>query len=150
MPSAAKIGIVGTQQDVILRRVGAFIVDHIISFLAAIVIGFGFIMAFGTEWAAYLGALVGLLGYFIILEGLFSQTLGKRLFDVVVVQPDGSKITMRQSLIRNIFRFIDGILNYALGLVVMLVNPDRKRIGDYAAGTLVVRGNSSRARRHGL
>jgi uncharacterized RDD family membrane protein YckC len=41
--------------------------------------------------------------------------------------------------VRNVLRIVDGILNYAVGLVVMLVTDGRQRIGDLAAGTRVVR-----------
>ena len=132
-------GFVGSQNDVILPRVGAFIVDYVISFVLGIGIGVGMGLWLGSRGAVYLGALLGLFGYFIVLEGWSGQTVGKWLFGVIVVSRDGSPITFRQSLARNLLRAIDGILNYAVGLVVMLVSQDRQRIGDHVAGTLVVR-----------
>ena len=132
-------GYLGSQNDVILPRVGAFIVDHVISFILGVGLALAMGLWLGSQGAMYLGALLGLFGYFIVLEGWSGQTVGKRLFGVIVVSRDGSPITFRQSLARNLLRVIDGILNYALGLVVMLVSQDRQRIGDHAAGTLVVR-----------
>jgi uncharacterized RDD family membrane protein YckC len=128
----------GTQQDVIGARVVAFIIDHILSFIAAVALGFGFAVVLG-EVGIYLGVVIGLFGYFILLEGLFGQTVGKRLLGVVVIKRDGSPCTMTASVVRNLLRIIDGILSYAVGLVVMLLSDDRQRIGDRAADTVVVR-----------
>lgn len=132
-------GELGTQQDVILARVGAFIVDHVVSVILGIALGVAAAVTFQSLGMTYVGAFLGLFGYFIVLEGLFGQTLGKRLFGIVVVSSDGSPITFGQSLVRNLLRIVDGILNYAVALVVMLTNQDRKRVGDFAANTVVVR-----------
>ena len=132
-------GYVGTQHDVILPRVGAFILDHVISFLLGVGIGVALGLWLESRGAVYLGALVGLFGYFIVLEGLSGQTIGKRLFGLIVVSRDGTPITFRQSIARNLLRMVDGMLNYVVGLVVMLVSQDRQRIGDHVADTLVVR-----------
>jgi uncharacterized RDD family membrane protein YckC len=129
----------GTQQDVISARVVAFIIDHILSFIAAVALGFGFAVVLESEVGIYLGVVLGLFGYFILLEGLFGQTVGKRLLGVVVIKRDGSPCTMTASVVRNLLRIIDGILSYAVGLVAMLLSDDRQRIGDRAANTVVVR-----------
>ncbi|WP_227375280.1 RDD family protein [Haladaptatus halobius] len=130
--------VMDTEQDVILSRVGAFVIDHIISFIAALVVGFALALALGRA-GIWLGVFSGMFGYFIVLEGLFGQTLGKRLLGIVVVKRSGDPCTMGASLVRNLLRFVDGILSYAVALVVMLVNDDRQRIGDMAANTVVVR-----------
>lgn len=131
----------GTQQDVIGARVVAFIIDHILSFVAAVAIGYGFAVVLRSEVGIYLGVFVGLFGYFILLEGLFGQTVGKRLLGVVVIKRDGAPCTMRASIVRNLLRIIDGFLSYAVGLVMMLLSEDRQRIGDRAADTVVVRAS---------
>lgn len=115
----------GTQQDVIGARVVAFIIDHILSFIAAVALGVGFAVVLGSKVWIYLGVVVGLFGYFILLEGLFGQTVGKRLLGVVVIKRDGSPCTMSASIVRNLLRIIDGILSYAVGLVAMLLSDDR-------------------------
>lgn len=138
MPSNSP-GRLGTQEDVILPRVGAFVVDHMISFVVAVVVGLAVGLTLESMALVYLGVFVGLFGYFIVLEAWTGQTIGKKLFGVVVVTEYGEPIGLEESLIRNLLRFVDGILNYAVGLVVMLVSDDRKRIGDHAAGTIVVR-----------
>ena len=136
-------GYVGTQDDVILPRVGAFIVDYIVSIIVGALGTIGLLIALGTPDVSEAGfiilALMFILGYFIVLEGLFGRTVGKRLFGIVVVSRDGSAITLRQSAVRNLLRVIDGLLNYVVGLIVMLLGEDRQRLGDLVAGTLVVR-----------
>ena len=136
-------GYVGTQDDVILPRVGAFIVDYIVSIIVGALGAIGLLIALGTPDVSEAGfvilALVFILGYFVVLEGLFGRTVGKRLFGIVVVSRDGSAITLRQSAVRNLLWVIDGLLNYVVGLIVMLIAEDRQRLGDLVAGTLVVR-----------
>lgn len=142
MPRSAT-GYVGTQADVILSRVGAFVVDYVLSIAAGVLGPIGLFVALGapgvSEAVFVFVGLVFVLGYFVVLEGLFGQTIGKRLFGIAVVGRDGAPITMRQSAVRNLLRLVDGLFNYALGLVVMLTNEDRQRLGDMAAETLVVR-----------
>jgi hypothetical protein len=57
-----------------------------------------------------------------------------------VVCDGGAPITLRESLIRNLLRVVDILpANYLVGLVAMVVSPEGKRLGDVAAGTVVVR-----------
>ena len=137
MPDSS-LGYVGTQDDVILGRVGAFILDYFFSLIIGGILGFGLATILDSVAGVYLGMPIGLFGYYIALEGTTGQTVGKRLMGVVVVSRDGSPITFRQAATRNL-RLVDGFFNYALGLVVMLLSEDMQRIGDYAANTLVVR-----------
>ncbi|WP_436912165.1 RDD family protein [Halosimplex marinum] len=132
-------GYLGTQHDVIGGRVIAFIIDHILSLILATVPGFVAAVATESTFIIYPVFFATVFGYFTILEGLYGQTAGKRLVGVIVVSSDGSPVTFRQALSRNLWRLIDGLFSYAVGLVVMLVSEDRQRIGDHAAGTLVVR-----------
>lgn len=128
----------GTEQDVIMARVGAFIVDHVLSFIAALILGFAIGVSTRSLGFIYLGVFAGLIGYFIVLEAWSGQTIGKWLFGLIVVSEDGSPISLGQSVIRNLLRFIDGILYYAVGFVAMLMSEERQRIGDRVAGTVVV------------
>lgn len=138
MPAGSP-GYLGTQDDVILPRVGAFVLDYVISLIVALVVGFGIGAAFGSNGAVFLGVLLGLVGYYVVLEGAFGQTVGKRLAGVIVVSRDGSPIGYRQAAVRNLLRVVDAFFNYAVGLVVMLVTDDCQRVGDIVADTLVVR-----------
>jgi uncharacterized RDD family membrane protein YckC len=79
------------------------------------------------------------VGYFAIPEGLAGgRTIGKRTLGIRVVMVDGSSIGMMASGIRNTVR----ILEYAflpITAIFMFFQPQSRRGGDLAAGTLVIR-----------
>ncbi len=80
-------------------------------------------------------------GYFILFEYLWNgSTPGKRSQEIRVIRKDGRPISFVAAVIRNILRAVD-ILGeiYPLGLVVMFIDSRNRRLGDLAAGTLVVR-----------
>jgi uncharacterized RDD family membrane protein YckC len=81
------------------------------------------------------------VGYFWTLEALWSgKTLGKYVMGLRVVGDLGEPVTFTAASIRNLVRIVDFLpFFYALGLVVLFVNGRGKRLGDLAAGTIVVR-----------
>lgn len=85
-------------------------------------------------------------GYFILMEWRWGgQSLGKRALGLRVIGDDGVRITLLQSAIRNLFRVIDNLpLLYLVGGTAAFFSPQGKRLGDMAAGTLVIQ---ERARR---
>lgn len=90
------------------------------------------------------GLVLGFLavwGYYPICESLWSgQTLGKRLFGLRVVGDRGEPLRISQSLIRNLLRLLDFLpFFYGIGIIALFVNGRGKRLGDLAAGTVVVR-----------
>ncbi|MEO6913318.1 MAG: RDD family protein [Candidatus Baltobacteraceae bacterium] len=80
-------------------------------------------------------------GYFIAFEALWNgQTPGKRLLGIRVVRDGGYPVDTMSSLIRNLIRVIELALGfYALSVVSTLISHENKRLGDFAAGTIVVR-----------
>lgn len=96
-------------------------------------------------------AIVGLIlffvfwGYYILFEMLWNgQTPGKRLAGLRVIRANGAPISLAESTIRNLVRLIDFIPSlYGVGVVVMFIDRQSRRLGDLAAGTLVVRDHSS-------
>ena len=67
------------------------------------------------------------------------QTIGKRALGLVVLNDDGTPVRWPAALTRNLLRAADFLpFFYGLGLVAMLANRDFKRLGDLAAGTVVV------------
>ena len=80
-------------------------------------------------------------GYYLIFElGWHGQTPGKRLAGTRIVKLDGSGPGFLEVAIRNLVRLVDFLpFAYALGFVVMFFNRDARRLGDFAAGTLVIR-----------
>jgi uncharacterized RDD family membrane protein YckC len=79
-------------------------------------------------------------GYFTLFETFWNgQTPGKKLFKIRVIKDSGRQITFFESMIRNLIRVIDMIPSfYLVGVVSMMCNRQHKRLGDFAAGTLVV------------
>jgi uncharacterized RDD family membrane protein YckC len=79
-------------------------------------------------------------GYFTLFEAFWNgQTPGKKLFKIRVIQDSGRQITFFESLIRNLIRIVDLLPSfYLVGIIAMACNRQHKRLGDLAAGTLVV------------
>ncbi|HEY0721408.1 MAG TPA: RDD family protein, partial [Gammaproteobacteria bacterium] len=72
-------------------------------------------------------------------------TPGKKAMGLTVVHDNGTPIGWPASLIRNLLRVIDFFpLLYGAGLLSMLINRQFKRLGDLAAGTLVVYAERTR------
>ena len=79
------------------------------------------------------------LAYFVVLEATSGATLGKRVLKLKVVNVDGSPIEMREALIRNVLRIVDGFFFYLVGAVLIWTDPNKQRLGDRVAKTIVVR-----------
>ena len=68
------------------------------------------------------------------------QSPGKRMVGIRVVDGRGLPLSVEQSFVRNVVRVLDALpLGYALGAVACFLDPLGRRLGDLAAGTLVVR-----------
>jgi uncharacterized RDD family membrane protein YckC len=81
-------------------------------------------------WALY---------YYFALESGAGQTVGKKLMKLRVVRADGRPAGMREIAVRTVLRVVDGVGLYIVGLIVMLATGERRqRVGDLAAGTIVV------------
>ena len=92
--------------------------------------------------AVFLLALFLLLwGYYVAFEMLWNgQTPGKRLTRLRVLRDTGYPIGFLDSLIRNLVRVVDFLpFAYGVGVLVMLVDARSRRLGDLAAGTMVVK-----------
>jgi uncharacterized RDD family membrane protein YckC len=77
--------------------------------------------------------------YPIVFEALWGATPGKRLCNLVVVMSDGTPLTWPASALRNVMRFADMLpIGYAIGLASMMMDSQFRRLGDLAAGTVVV------------
>ena len=80
-------------------------------------------------------------GYFIVFEWLMrGQTPGKKMMKIRVIRDDGTPVTIHEVLIRNIVRLVDAIPGfYAVGVLFMFPSRLSKRLGDIAAGTIVIK-----------
>lgn len=102
----------------------------------------------GTDWV--LGVLlmgyallnfVLIWGYYIFFELIWNgQTPGKRVAQTRVIRMDGQPMGLLENVVRNLVRVIDFLPTaYFLGLITMLCNRHARRLGDFAAGTVVVK-----------
>lgn len=79
-------------------------------------------------------------GYYALFESIWNgQTPGKRLLRIRVVKDSGRPISVYDAILRNLLRIVDSLPNfYIVGIVCILLSKQNKRLGDYAAGTVVV------------
>jgi uncharacterized RDD family membrane protein YckC len=127
----------------------AFIIDWHIRLLAAlawILVGTliaRVVDAFVDTGARLVVFLPPLLIYFLyhpVIELVMGgQTPGKRIAGVRIVSRNGQPPSVTAILIRNVFRLLDSLPTfYAVGLLSTIVTRDSVRIGDLAAGTVLV------------
>jgi uncharacterized RDD family membrane protein YckC len=125
----------------ISARLYAFLIDLMIRMAIL------FAASIALSWAGGMGLGIFLIVFFLIewfYPVLFELTLsgatpGKRALGLTVVMDNGLPITPAASITRNLLRTADFLpFLYAAGAVSMLLRADFKRLGDIAAGTLVV------------
>lgn len=113
------------------RRLGAWLIDGMLVGVLTIPLVLRYGRGLGTEVLA--AAL--LLAYYFLFDVTTGQTVGKRVTGLRAVMADGSPLTERAASGRSVLLLVDATL---IGLVVyMLSGGRRRRIGDYAAGTIV-------------
>ena len=120
-------------------RVFAFVLDNVLAMAAA----FLAVAALKAE-SPYAGAgtlCLAYLGYFFLFEALWSRTPGKYLQGLVVVDPSGARCGWRRALVRTLPRLLEANPLLFGGLpagLAILTSKRNQRLGDLAAGTLVV------------
>ncbi len=91
------------------------------------------LLIFGVTW-----------GYFTYFEIRWNgQSPGKKQMKLRVIRDTGHPIDPQASILRNIVRIADYV--FSLGLFVLFFSPQSRRLGDYAAGTLVVKARQTEA-----
>jgi len=85
-------------------------------------------------------------GYFAFFEAFTGgRSPGKRAMGLRVISDGGHPIRGGAALVRNLLRAVDSLpAGYLVGIVTMFISREAKRLGDYAAGTLVVRERRER------
>lgn len=121
-------------------RTKAYLFDFLIRALVMLV--FGFVFSFmGKAGQGILLVLYFIIswGYYIVFESLNGQTPGKKRYKLQVVQDNGLPCKLPNIVLRNLLRPADSFpFAYFVGLIVMALNNKYKRLGDWAAGTMVV------------
>jgi uncharacterized RDD family membrane protein YckC len=134
----------------------ALALDTLIQTAVAIVLivagtmGLGAAAAFAPKLAIWFFAILVLFGfllyfgYFALFEILWNgQTPGKRVAGIRVIKDSGRPLTPAESIGRNLMRIVDLLpAFYAIGIVCAILNKENKRLGDFVAGSLVVRETS--------
>lgn len=128
-----------------LPRCFAWITDTavIVALSKGVASGFGLLGIVSSDFARGMMILAYFAistGYHIVLEWFWrGQTLGKRLFHLRVVDAEGLRLGFYQVVMRNLVRFVDQLpLFYLVGGLACLLNRYAQRLGDLAAGTVVV------------
>jgi len=101
-----------------------------------------------TPWLLAAGAALAFItywGYYVYGEVFRNgRTPGKQALGIRVVRDDGGRVGVLDSIIRNLIRLVDMLPGYyAVGLVSLLLSRTNKRLGDMAAGTVVVRDSGA-------
>lgn len=125
--------------DATKARVIALFIDHLIAF-ALMMLVVGLVPESLPAVKAILFFLV-YLAYFIVLEAVWSRTLGKFFQGLVVRKLDGSPCDWKSALIRGALRIVEvnPLLFGGLPAGLVIIGSERKqRIGDLLAGTLVL------------
>lgn len=140
-------------------RFVAALLDHFILGLTLMLIScassmiglFSFVSALGDEEAgtgafivlAILSIVTFLIfwGYFVVFETVWNgQTPGKRAGRLRVVRYNGQPIGAGEAMVRNLVRLVDFLPGfYGVGLMSMFIDKSARRLGDFAAGTIVIR-----------
>lgn len=114
----------------LLIRAAAFVpLSVLFAWLGDFGIGMILIFYFLLEW------------FYPVVFEVLSQgaTPGKKKMGILVIKDDGTPVSWSASLLRNLLRAVDMLpFTYGFGLASMLLNRQFKRLGDMAAGTLVV------------
>jgi uncharacterized RDD family membrane protein YckC len=130
-------------------RFAAALIDYIFQFIIlvalALVLSFGAGLSPGSSSVSVAFWVVGFFavfwGYDVAFEVLNSgRTPGKAANGLRVVRESGAPVTFGPSAVRNVIRIIDLIPGtYLVGITSILVTKRSQRVGDLAAGTLVIR-----------
>jgi len=138
----------------------ALLVDSLIwcaGFLVVVVLlaiflpGIAAFSQISAQWAVALFIFLIFLanwGYFTLFEAFWNgRTPGKRVARIRVIQRSGRAIGLFESMARNLVRYIDmqPFPLYAVGVIAIFATRRHQRLGDMAAGTLVVRDHLQEA-----
>ena len=130
-------------------RFAAALIDYV--FQLIILIALALVLGYGAGLSPATSALSGalwVLGFFLVFWGYdvafevlnSGRTPGKAMNGLRVVRESGAPVTFGPSAVRNVIRLIDLLPGtYLVGMVSIQVTRKNQRVGDLAAGTLVLR-----------
>ncbi|NPU95330.1 MAG: RDD family protein [Gammaproteobacteria bacterium] len=124
-----------------LVRALAFLLDTLIRFVIHIGVSVSLVIFGDVGMAATLIFTFALEWFYpVLFEVLLNgQTPGKMAMGIAVVNDDNTPVGWSASIVRNFLRVVDFLpMGYITGLVTITLNRDFKRVGDLAAGTVVI------------
>ncbi len=126
-----------------ILQLGAAIAVSLVALLVSVALGERARESLASKWFVAGVIIAGFLliwGYFALFEAFWrGQTPGKRVMKLRVIKDAGRQITLFEALARNLLRVVDFLPSlYLTGVIAMLCNRRNKRLGDLAAGTMVV------------
>jgi uncharacterized RDD family membrane protein YckC len=133
------------------ERILAFLIDGFILYLYLVLvnyIGLALGYVFEDAWTQFgLQSLIFLpaMCYSLIMHSLFNgRTVGKMLLKMRVVRFDGSPVHWSNYLVRWMLRLVDiWLFMGSIGILTILFSERRQRLGDAAAGTVVISTKNS-------
>ena len=131
------------------RRAAAYGIDLLVRGMVLLVVSFGVMLSSLAAELRLRGAEFGLMlllffllewGYFVVFELIWSgASPGKRAMRLRAINQDGRNLSARESILRNLLRAADLLpIGYVLGALTMCLDDKFRRLGDMAAGTIVV------------
>lgn len=128
----------GTHNETLGKRILAWIIDALL--IGLITLALRAILWDLWDWFGFVGGWGFLsFAYFIYFEAEYGQTPGKKVMDIVAVKEDGGDCDWPTSIVRNVFRVIDGFAFYLVGMMFIVVTDNNQRLGDIIANTVVVK-----------
>ena len=131
-------------------RVPAALLDLVVQLGILMTVGIGLSPVGGTAGNVLLYLLITfvLLGYSVVFETLWrGRTPGKAALGLRVVRKDGAPVRFRHAVVRSFLGLVDFWLTTgAAAVIAVLLTRDNQRLGDLAAGTLVLRERSGAGR----
>ncbi len=128
--------------DSLIWGAGLLVLGLLLALFAPGIEAFSKISAQWTEALVIFILFLLFWGYFTLFEAFWNgRTPGKRVARIRVIQRSGRAIGLLESMARNLIRYIDmqPFPLYAVGLIAVFSTRRHQRLGDLAAGTLVVR-----------
>lgn len=125
----------------------AFLIDFTLQILALVAVAFSIgVVASATDDVLafvyfFVAAIAIIVGYPAAMETLTrGRTVGKFALGLRTVRNDGGAIRFRHALVRALIAVVEIYLCWgAIAVLTSLLSPEGKRVGDYAAGTVVLR-----------
>ena len=128
-PAGFGVRVLAQLLDILIRYGIVTVIFIVLSLLGRMGTGIALILAFLLEWFYPV--------YFEVSRQ--GRTPGKKWMGIRVVNDDGTPITFGPSLLRNLLRFVDFLpMLYLTGIIASLCNRQFKRLGDLAAGSMVI------------